>query len=108
MAKSVYNLAGAYKIDDLREEFDQRMADAVADCKARPAVSKAREVMLVIKIFPAPQEPDDVLVDHAVKSKVPIREIDRYRMQSTINNGLKFQPNSPMEPDQESFDFGEE
>jgi len=108
MAKSIYNLAGAYKIDILREEFDRRMADAVADCKTRPGLNKCREVSLTIKIWPAPQEPDDVLVDHAVKSKIPIREIDRYRMQTTVNNGLKFQPNSPVDPDQESLFDDEE
>ena len=107
VAKSVYDLAGAQKIDALREEFNRRMSDAVADCKSRPGVKQPRVVTLIVKVTPHPQEPDDVLVDHEVKAKTPTKHIDRYRMQATANNGLKFQPNSPEEPDQEGFDFGE-
>lgn len=49
---------------------------------------------------PYPGDPDDVVVDTTLQSKGPARVIPAYRMQSTANNGLKFQPGSPLEPDQ--------
>ena len=107
-SKSVYNLAGAQKIASLQEEFDKRVAAAVEDCRQRPGIKKAREVTLTVKLTPHPQDADDVFVDHEVKAKLPIKRIDTYRMQATNNNGLKFQPNSPEQPDQEGFDFGED
>lgn len=108
MPKSVFRLESLHKIDALKEDFDKLLAQAVADCRDRPGLKKAREIKLTIKISPHEQDPDDVVVEQTCTAKVPARAIDRYRMQRTHNDGLKFQPNSPIDPDQESLPFDEE
>lgn len=108
MAKTVFRLESLHKIDALKEDFDRQLKAAVEDCRERPGLKQAREVTVKLKIVPHAQDADDVVVHVQTTSKTPTRAIDPYRMQRTMNDGLKFQPNSPIDPDQESFDFGEE
>lgn len=80
----------------------------MSDCKARPGLRAARAVEVKIVCKPSEQDPDDVIVETQVRAKLPNRTAELYKMQSTTNDGLKFEPESPMSPDQQSLDFDEE
>ena len=40
-----------------------------------------------------------------MEATLPTRMAERYKMMATANNGLKFSPASPMDPEQTSIDF---
>jgi hypothetical protein len=103
MAKSVFNLASLHKIDQLRSDFDAQLKAAVADCKARPRMEKPREIKIVLRITPSPADPADVVVHSHVDTKTPSRVVLPYLMQTTVNDGLKFATDSPMQPDQDGL-----
>jgi hypothetical protein len=108
MAKALFKLESIHKIGHLAEDFDALLTQAVRDCKERPAMAKPREIKLTVRVIPSKQSADDVEVHSVVTGKTPAREALPYLMQTTINNGLKFAPNSPMEPDQGELPFDEE
>ena len=107
MAKTMYELKSLHKIEKLEEAFRAELAAAVADCRARPAINKPRKVVIELQIKPDKSDFDDVIIDHRVRGKVPELLIDPYKMQAT-QRGLQFQPDSPMNPDQNSLDFGDD
>jgi len=98
--KSVFNLETIHKVGHLAEDFDGLLTNAVRDCKERPGMQKAREIKLIVRVTPDKEDPEDVIVQSVVSGKTPAREASPYKMQTTVNNGLKFAPSSPMEPDQ--------
>lgn len=104
-AKSIFKLQSIYRVGHLAEDFDGLLTAAVRDCKERPGMQKPRDIKLVVRVTPAKDDPDDVIVASHVESKVPARQALPYRMQTTHKDGLMFAPSSPMEPDQgELFD----
>lgn len=107
-AKSVFKLETIHKVGHLAEDFDTLLTQAVRDCKERPAMAKPREIKLTVRVTPSKQEADDVIVQSVVTGKTPAREALPYLMQTTVNDGLKFAPSSPMEPDQGELPFDEE
>jgi hypothetical protein len=98
--KSVFKLETIHKVGHLGEDFDALLTAAVRDCKERPAMTKAREIKLTVKVTPHKDDADDVVVQTEVTGKTPARSALPYLMQTTANNGLKFAPSSPMDPDQ--------
>ena len=99
-AKALFKLDTLHKVSHLAEDFEALVTEAVRDCKARPGMQKPREIKIVVKITPHKQTPDDVVVQSSIGAKTPTREADPYLMQTTVNNGLKFAPMTPMDPDQ--------
>jgi len=97
--KSVFKLETIHKVGHLAEDLDALLTAAVRDCKERPEMARPREIKLTIRVTPSKQEADDVVVHSVVTAKSPAREALPYLMQTTINNGLKFAPSSPMDPD---------
>lgn len=98
--KSVFKLETIHMVGHLAEDFDAMLTAAVRDCRERPAMTKPREIKLTVKVVPHKDGADDVVVAAAVTGKSPAREALPYLMQTTVNNGLKFAPSSPMDPDQ--------
>jgi len=104
-AKSLFKLETLHKVEHLAEDFDAFLAAAVGDCKERPGMQKRRKITIDVDVLPDKEDPQDVVVVATVGSKMPARSALAYKMQSTANNGLKFAPSSPLEPDQgELFD----
>ena len=103
MAKTLFTLASLHKIGGLAENFDELVRMCVKDCTQRPSVGKKREVKLIVSCVPDEANHENVMVSIESTCKVPNKAADKYRMTSTINGGLKFQPNSPYDPDQDSL-----
>ncbi len=101
----VFNLKSIGKISDLELSFDEQLASCVRDCMERPGLSRTREVTLKVRLTPYVEDPDEVDVECEVSSKVPTRKIDKYHMLITTQGGLKFQPDAPLSPDQNTLDF---
>ena len=99
-AKTFFKLETIYQIGHLADDFDALLAASVHDCKQRPALAKPREVRITVRITPDKSDPADVVVHAGVGAKMPGREALPYLMQSTAQNGLRFAPSSPLEPDQ--------
>lgn len=76
--------------EDLQRDFDQQLAAAVADCKARPAIDKAREIKLQLRIKPHPQDADDVLIEPVTTTKTPARHVDPIRARRSAKGQLQF------------------
>lgn len=75
---------------DLAEDFRQQLDYAVADCRQRPALAKAREVTIKLAITPHPQDPDDVLIEPVTTRKTPARVIGPIRGRRGRNDQLLF------------------
>lgn len=88
MSQQILTLATLGALDDghLASDFDAQLRALVQDCINRP----------------------DVIVECLTSSKAPNRPITAYRMQTTANGGLRFQPDSPGSPDQNSLPFEDE
>ena len=108
MANPLFNLASLHKIGTLADDFDAQFAAAVRDCRDRPQMDKAREVVLRIKVVPSPSDKDDVIVTPVTTSKTPAREILPYLMQTNSKGQARFAPSSPMDPNQRELYDDEE
>jgi hypothetical protein len=76
--------------EDLQRDFDQQLAAAVADCKARPAIDKPREIKLQLRIKPHLSDPEDVLIEPVTTTKTPSRHIDGIRARRSAKGQLQF------------------
>ena len=106
-------LSTIHVLDDgeLAKDFNEQLQALVKDCVSRPGIDKARELRLTVKIKPAALangQCDDVFVECFTTSKQPNRPIEIYRMRTTANGGAKFQPDSPLSPDQKDLGFDDE
>ena len=90
--KSVFKLETIHKVGQLAADFDDFIKASVHDCKERPAMAKPREVRLTVRLEPDKNDPADVIVRSQVTSKIPAREASPYKMQTTVNDGLKLRP----------------
>jgi len=73
-AKTFFNkLQTIHRLGHLAEDFDSLLAAAVRDCQQRPAMTKAREVRISVRITPDQTDPADVIVQAAVGAKMPGR-----------------------------------
>lgn len=111
-AAQLFNLKTLHLLGagDLERDFEATLASLVKDCTARPSVGKKRQVSLVVDMTPkvnADGSCDDVVVSVQVVSKAPAKMVDPYVMRATVNGGLKYQPDSPGNPAQESLGFEE-
>ena len=86
------------KIDKLNEPFNDLLKLATRDCLERREESKAREIVLKIRLTPDPNNQDDVIMVASVKGKCPDRLVQAYRMTTSSKGDLRFRPNSPMDP----------
>jgi hypothetical protein len=108
MKQQLFTLKTLHLLDDgeLAAAFDEQLAGLVKDCLARPKIEKERTLKLEVKVEPYVKTDgtcDDVVVKCFTSSKAPTRPITPYRMNSTVNGGLKFAPDSPDSPDQKSL-----
>jgi hypothetical protein len=95
---------------ELATDFDEEVARLAKDCIARPSVGKVRELKLLIRFVPHTKQDgtcDDVHVDCQVVTRTPAKQRQPYLMRATVNGGLKFQPDSPLNPDQGSLGLEE-
>jgi hypothetical protein len=76
--------------DDLALDFNAQLADAIADCRARPGVAKKRTVQLQLVITPHKEDIDAVLITPITTRKTPARELDPIRGRPTPKNQLQF------------------
>jgi len=76
--------------EDLEDDFATRLRLAVEDCRQRSGLNKARELTVVLKITPHPDDNDDANVAPVVKLKLPARELDTVRVRRTRKDGLLF------------------
>lgn len=56
---------------EMREKFDEKIRQAVADCRQREKVTANRKIELLLKIKPDPDDPDDVSIEPVVKCSFP-------------------------------------
>lgn len=108
MQQQLFTLKTLHQLGDgnLEADFEATLQGLVKDCLARPSLDKTRQVKIVIDIQPKLKQDgtcDDVIVDVQVASKAPARIIPPYVMRATVNGGLKYQPDSPDNPDQSSL-----
>ena len=82
---TLHNLSAA-----LAKDFDEQLAAAVADCKARPAISKPREVKITLRVKPHLDDVDDVLIEPITTTKTPARQLDPIRARRSVRNQLQF------------------
>lgn len=106
----LFTLKTIHKLSEgeLEQAFDEQLKAFVQDAIKRPQIEKVRKLTLTVEIRPAAKTDgtcDDVFVDCYTASKCPTRPVQTYRMRSTVNGGLKFQPDAPLEPDQGTLDF---
>ena len=76
--------------DELCSDFEQQLAAAVADCRARPALKKPREIKITLRVKPHPQDADDVMITPITTAKTPAREGDPIRARRSVRNQLQF------------------
>lgn len=105
MAKKLteFGLKSIHRVKDLDEQFGEHLRKMTEDCLARPAVGAAREINLKLKLTPDASDPDNVLVDFVVTTKIPKHDIDRYRMLTSTRGELRFEPNFPLDPMQQGL-----
>lgn len=105
MAKlELLTVASLHAIDGLAADFDSQLAAAVLDCRERPGNNGARKIKICVEVSPC-ETGDDVTVHVTTESRSPSRRLADYRMMATRNGGLKFNPQSPSDPNQETLDF---
>lgn len=91
---------------DLERNFEAVLAAAVKDCTARPSLKNPRKVTLQIVVRPVLKQDgtcDDVTVDVEVGSKSPAKIVPTYTMTTTANGGLRYNPQSPNDPNQQTL-----
>jgi len=105
MAKQeLFTLKSLAKIAGLESDFDATLQTMVRDCRDRPGLRQKRKMALLLEFAPE-EKGEDVIVTIQTKNSLPTRTAERYKMMATVNNGLKFSPMSPLDPEQTSLDF---
>ena len=102
--KNLSQLAGG----DIERDFNQAMASIVRDCFERPSIEKRREIRLLVLFTPVQKNDgtcDDVNVSIQLAAKHPCQSYEPYVMRATVNGGLRYQPESPENPEQPGLGF---
>jgi len=92
----------------LPEDFESMLAGMVKDCLARPSIKKKRQVSILVDVAPILNQDgtcDDVEISIQVAGKSPARIIPSIIARATVKGGLKWSPDSPDNPSQETLDF---
>jgi len=105
MAKQeLFTLKSLAKIQGLEADFDATLQAMVRDCRERPGLKQKRKLAVQLEFLPD-EKGEDVVVTVQTRNTLPTRVAERYKMMATVNNGLKFSPASPMDPEQLGLDF---
>lgn len=105
MAKmELFTIRELHLIDsgELEKDFNDQLKALVNDCVNRPGIEKDRTLKLELILSPAKKSDgtcEDVFVLCRTSSKMPSRPVAPYRMAATKNGALKFQPDSPLDPE---------
>lgn len=104
----VFTLEGLAELHggDVKADFETVLQALVKDCTSRPAIKKKRQVSIVIDVEPILAKDgtcDNVAVSVQVASKQPARVVPTHVMQATVKGGLKYNPDSPSDPDQKTI-----
>ena len=103
------SLANLAELDDaLQIDFDHALSAAAKDCLARPSIKKKRQVSIVVDLAPVVNQDgtcDDIRIDVQVAGKSPAKVVPTIVARATVNGGLKWNRNSPTNPDQTALDF---
>ena len=102
-----FTLKTLYKVGASEEQFNSLLKALTVDCLSRPGITKFRELKIQLKLTPDKNDPDNVVVETIMTSKMPSRAADIYKMTTSVNGELRFQPSSPMDPHQGDL-FGDE
>lgn len=110
MAVKQFTLADLHELDGGRvaTAFDLAVKRIALDCDDRPGELRPRTVNLQIEMIPSVDdrnECDGVKVKMQVKDSVPTRKSKKYDFGLRKNGVLTFNPDSPDNIDQETFDF---
>ena len=100
----------SYATGELETRFNDLLVKLCKDCIERPGIDKARTLTLKVTLHPKKKDDgtaDDVIVAIGLETRGPGFPMSPYLMRATANGGLRFQPESPMDPDQPGLDFGE-
>lgn len=95
-----FSLKTLRKVGASQEQFDSLLRALSLDCLNRPGITKHRELKITLKLTPDKNDPDNVVVETVMSSKMPSRAADIYKMTTSVNGELRFQPSSPMDPHQ--------
>lgn len=104
-----FTLQSIYKMKQLRETFDELLKTLCRDCLDRPGETKPRELVLKLQMKPDAADSDNLIVSPVLSAKMPSRKQDAYKMTTSVQGDLRFQPNFPMDPHQQDlFDDGDD
>lgn len=90
MTTAVLQCSTLHMLPGVAEDFDMQIRRLVEDCKARPAIDKARVLKIELKITPHPQDPADVQIAPVLTTKSPATAHDPIRARCSRSNQLQF------------------
>ena len=106
------SLANLAELDEsLPNDFNAGLAAAVKDCLARPSIKKKRQVSVLVDVTPILRQDgtcDDIEINVQVCGKSPARIISPVVGRATVHGGIKWNPESPDNPDQKTIGFGDD
>ena len=86
---------------ELNEDFAEQLEALVLDCKQRPGMPDKREIKITLKIWPDPEDVDDVLIQPVTTTKRPARTLLPVVARRTQRGQLQFDYNIESESDVE-------
>jgi hypothetical protein len=98
----LFLLKNMHLVQGLADDFDGQIQTMVRDCKERPGMKRPREITIRVRLTPH-ENGEDVLLEVTTGNKLPTKMAEKYRMMTTTNHGLKFNPDNPETPQQSDF-----
>lgn len=84
--------------------FDREVKKAIADCRDRNKLDKARSIGMTLKLTPHETDPDDVILELEITSvKLPPTTCDAVRMSTNNGNQAHFRSEFNTSPNQQSL-----
>lgn len=84
--------------------FDREVKKAIADCRDRNKLDKARTIGMTLKMTPHDTDPDDVFLELEITSvKLPPASFDAVRMTTNNGNQAHFRSEFNESPNQQSL-----
>jgi hypothetical protein len=90
MKTAILKLETLHHVPGLSADFNRQIESLVADCKARPGVTKKRSLKVELMIVPHKEDPEDVVILPVISTKRPATEIDPIRGRRTRAGQLQF------------------
>lgn len=89
--------------------FNQALQIATQDCINRPGDKGARKIQLTVELKPQLDKEtsalDTISTEFVIKTTVPVRRSAAYPMLPLNDGKMVFQPGSPFDPRQSTFNF---